>query len=710
MDARNRQRDPSGGPSRPPVIGGRWLFWMVILALLFFLFFNPFGSHAPVVPYSTFKRQVTRGNVDAIVWKGQEIRGVFGQAVQLPQGATAPSTPLMPGTAPGPSGNGAATGGSSANGGKAGSSSGSAAGGGASGGAAKGGSAGSGSGSGGSASNGAGASSGAANRAQRPTVRRFRTYVPASGDPSLLGLLQKHDVTIQTRPPGSHDLWLPLLLGGLPILLLIVGGMWLARRMGGGAGGGQNIFSVGKSRAKLFDRERVSVSFDDVAGTDGAKTELQETVSYLKSPAKFLRLGGRTPSGVLLVGPPGTGKTLLARAVAGEAGVPFFSTSGSDFMEMFVGVGASRVRDMFEEAKKHQPAILFIDELDSIGRRRGAGLGGGHDEREQTLNQLLSEMDGFEPAQSVVVMGATNRPDVLDPALMRPGRFDKQVTVDLPTRNARLEILRIHARGKPLADDVDLDELARGTPGMSGADLENLLNEAALHAADKDKDEIARADVEAARDQIFLGRQREGLTLTDEDKRMIAYHEGGHAVVASLLEHADPVNKVTIVPRGRAMGVTQQLPERDRYVVPKEFLLDRLAVMMGGRAAERLVLGTSTSGAAADLQQASQLARSMVTELGMVDTLGPVSFKQREGQVFLGEELREPRSYSEETGREIDRAVRELLEEAMARARDIVERHRQALDGVAARLVEQEELNGSEVQRLVRRPQPAAAD
>jgi len=684
------------------MMGGRWLFWLTILALLFFLFFRPFGGRAPTVPYSTFKQQVSQGNVTAITWKGQEIRGSFQKAVSVPQGAAGPPSSLVPGNATAGGGSASGTASGTASGNASGNASGSQNGGHDSGqsGAASNGQSGS--------QNGSTPSSSA--RRQAPKVQRFRTYVPVSGDPGLLELLQKHGVTVQTEPAGNNGFLLPLLLAGLPILLLIFGGMWLARRMGGGAGGGQSLFSVGKSKAKLFDRERVSVTFDDVAGTEGAKSELQETVSYLTSPQKFLRLGGRTPSGVLLVGPPGTGKTLLARAVAGEAGVPFFSTSGSDFMEMFVGVGASRVRDMFQEAKKHEPAILFIDELDSIGRKRGAGLGGGHDEREQTLNQLLNEMDGFEPAHSVVVMAATNRPDVLDPALMRPGRFDKQVTVDLPTKNARLEILEIHARGKPLADDVDLEELARGTPGMSGADLENLLNESALHAASQNKDEIAREDVGAARDQIFLGRQREGLTLTDEDKRMIAYHEGGHAVVASLLEHADPVEKVTIVPRGRAMGITQQLPDRDRYVVAKEFLLDRLAVMMGGRAAERLVLGTSTSGAAADLQQASRLARSMVKELGMADALGPVSFKQHEGQVFLGEELRESKSFSDETGREIDRAVRDLLEEAMARARDIIERRRDALDAIAARLMEHEEMTGAEVKRLVDRPATAAAD
>ncbi len=688
-----------GPGQRPRPSGSRWILWMLLGLLVYFLFFNPFGSNNSGVPYSTFKQQVQQGNVSVIHWKGQRIQGTFRKPVQLPAstGSAAPPRGLLPAPAPAPGGSQGQAGQSQAGHSQAGQSSGASTSG-PSGGASQRGS-----------SPGAGAPGSSASSSQTRTVKRFVTYVPSGGDPGLLASLQKHDVTVVTQPPGNGSLWVTLLVTGLPILLLVFGGLWFMRRMGGQGGAGQNIFSVGKSKAKLFDREKVSVSFDDVAGTEGAKAELQETVTYLKSPERFQRLGGRTPSGVLLVGPPGTGKTLLARAVAGEAGVPFFSTSGSDFVEMFVGVGASRVRDMFQEARKHQPAILFIDELDSVGRKRGAGLGGGNDEREQTLNQLLSEMDGFEPHESVVVMAATNRPDVLDPALMRPGRFDKQVTVDLPTRNARLEILRIHARGKPLAADVDLDELARGTPGMSGADLENLLNEAALHAAQTDKSEIERVDVEAARDQVYLGRARVGLSLTEEDRRMIAYHEGGHAVVAATLEFADPVSKVTIVPRGRAMGVTQQLPDRDRYVVPKEYLLDRLAVMMGGRAAERLVLDTSTSGAAADLQQASQLARRMVKELAMVDSLGPVSFKEHEGQVFLGEELREARSYSEDTGREIDRAVRELLEEAFERATDTLVRNRPALDALARTLVEHEEVDGPTVMRLLERGEPTAA-
>jgi cell division protease FtsH len=431
------------------------------------------------------------------------------------------------------------------------------------------------------------------------TYTSFITYLPSFGDEGLLEQLENQGVDIETQP--ERDLsWWAILLNLLPFLLLIGIGYVVMRRM---QIQGQGIFSMGRSRAKLYDQTEEGTTFDDVAGAQGAKTELGEIIEFLKRPERFQRLGGEIPKGVLLVGPPGTGKTLLARAVAGEAAVPFFSITGSDFMEMFVGVGASRVRGMFDDAKKAAPSIIFIDELDSIGRRRGAGLGGGHDEREQTLNQLLSELDGFEATQNVIVMAATNRPDILDPALLRPGRFDRRITVDLPTMQARQEILEIHAQNKPLAEDVDLENLARGTPGFSGADLENLLNEAALLAARQDKEVIELEDVEEARDKIMLGLEREGLALTDEECQLLAYHEGGHAVVAAVLPHADPVHKVTIVPRGRAMGVTQQLPRGDKYVYQREYMLDRLAVMMGGRAAEELVLGTATSGAENDLRQ-----------------------------------------------------------------------------------------------------------
>ncbi|MCB0061583.1 MAG: ATP-dependent zinc metalloprotease FtsH, partial [Caldilineaceae bacterium] len=439
-------------------------------------------------------------------------------------------------------------------------------------------------------------------------VVNFATYLPSFGDDRLMDLLEAHHVAVTARPASSGSFWV-LLLNFLPFLFLIGLGFWWFSRMRGQM---QSVFSVGKSQAQVFNQEEANVTFGDVAGANGAKTELREIIEFLKAPQHFQRLGGEMPKGVLLVGPPGTGKTLLARAVAGEAGVPFFSITGSNFMEMFVGVGASRVRDLFEKAKKAAPAIIFIDELDSIGRRRGAGLGGGHDEREQTLNQLLSALDGFEPNENVVVMAATNRPDILDPALLRPGRFDRQITVDLPTMANRLEILKIHARNKPLAAEVDLIDIARGTPGLSGADLRNLLNEAALLAARKDKQAIENEDIENARDKILMGLERESLILTDHERKLVAYHEAGHAITAAILPNADPIHKVTIVPRGRAMGVTQQMPDQEMYIYPREYLLERIAVMMGGRAAEELIFDTATSGAENDLKEATQLVRKMV--------------------------------------------------------------------------------------------------
>jgi cell division protease FtsH len=446
------------------------------------------------------------------------------------------------------------------------------------------------------------------------SYKDFYTYLPSFGDDGLLSLLESHKVDIVTEPKKDVTWWGRLLTGFLPFLLLIGLGVLLLRRFQGGLG--QNIFSMGASRARLYDRMKQKVTFDNVAGAHTAKTELSEIIEFLRDPSRFQRLGGRTPKGVLLVGPPGTGKTLLARAVAGEADVPFFSITGSDFMEVFVGVGASRVRSMFTDAKKVVPSIIFIDELDSIGRQRGAGIGGGHDEREQTLNQILSELDGFEPNQNVIVMAATNRPDILDSALLRPGRFDRRITVDLPSLKDRIEILKIHSRNKPLAEDVDLEEVARGTPGFSGADLENLLNEAAILAARKNEDKIKAKDIDEAVDKILMGLERENIAVTDEERRILAYHEAGHSVVAVALPNTNPIHKVTIVPRGMAMGVTQQLPEREKYIYPKEYMLDRLAVMMGGRAAEEVVQGTTSSGAADDLKQATRLARKMVLEWG----------------------------------------------------------------------------------------------
>ncbi|MFN2282856.1 MAG: ATP-dependent zinc metalloprotease FtsH [Anaerolineae bacterium] len=529
------------------------------------------------------------------------------------------------------------------------------------------------------------------------TYTQFITYLPSFGDDTLLSLLEANKVEIESQPETGFS-WLNLLLTIGPWLLLIGMGYMLFRRM---QGQGLSVFSMRKSQARLYDRHKEGITFEDVAGSHAAKTELHEIIDFLKEPARFQRLGGAMPRGVLLVGPPGTGKTLLARAVAGEANVPFFSITGSDFMEMFVGVGASRVRDLFSEAKNAAPCIIFIDELDSIGRTRGTGLGGAHDEREQTLNQLLSELDGFEPNENVIVMAATNRPDVLDPALLRPGRFDRRITVDLPTMRNRLEILKIHARDKPLSEDVDLERVARGTPGFSGADLENLLNEAALLAARRDADAIESQDIEEARDKILMGLERDNLALTDEECRMLAYHEAGHAIVAAVLPNADPIHKVTIVPRGQAMGVTQQLPRKDKYIYPREYMQDRLAVMMGGRAAENLVLGTSTSGAADDLKQATRLARKMVLSWGMGEQFEHIAFGEQREQVFLGEEIAQRRDYSEDTAREVDEEIRNILERAYNQALETLREHREQLDHLAGELLQHEEIPGEKVVELV---------
>jgi cell division protease FtsH len=526
---------------------------------------------------------------------------------------------------------------------------------------------------------------------------KFVTYLPSFGDDELLALLEEQGVEVTTEPESDFSWW-TILFNFLPFALIIGFGYLLFSRM---RSQGQSIFSVGRSRAKLYDREQERTTFDDVAGARGPKTELREIIEFLKSPERFQSLGGEIPTGVLLVGPPGTGKTLLARAVAGEAQVPFFSITGSDFMEMFVGVGASRVRSMFSEAKKASPSIIFIDELDSIGRRRGAGLGGGHDEREQTLNQLLSEMDGFEPNEGVIVMAATNRPDILDPALLRPGRFDRRITVDLPTMQDRFKVMEIHARNKPLADDVDLERIARGTPGFSGADLENLLNEAALLAARKDKEAIEQTDIDQARDKILLGLERDSLALTEEECKLLAYHEAGHALTAAVLPKADPIHKVTIVPRGRSMGVTQQLPERDKYIYQREYMLDRMAVMMGGRAAEDLVFQTVTSGAENDLKQATQLARKMVLDWGMSAKFKHMALGGRREQVFLGEEIAQRREYSETTAREVDEEIKTILSGAYEKAVATLQEHRDALDRLATVLLEQEEIPGERVLELV---------
>ncbi len=510
-------------------------------------------------------------------------------------------------------------------------------------------------------------------------------------------------VIFETPQPGFASTWLPLLL---PVGLIILFFVWMNRRAQGQMNG---MMSIGRSRAKTYSSENPGTTFDDVAGYDGVKQEIREVVDFLKKPEKFAEVGARVPKGILLVGPPGTGKTLLARAVAGEAGVPFLSVTGSDFMEMFVGVGASRVRDLFETARKMGRAIIFIDELDSIGRKRGAGLGGGHDEREQTLNQMLSEMDGFEASEGIVVLAATNRPDILDPALLRPGRFDRQVVVPLPELSDRRAILAVHAKGKSLADDVDLDVLARGTPGMSGADLANLINEAALIAVRENFDAISAGHLEAARDRTIMGQKRESMALTESEKEAIAFHEAGHALCAALLPTADPLHKVTIIPSGMALGMTMQLPEEERHIYRQDYIEDSLVVRMGGRIAEELEFGVISTGAQNDLEGATELARKMVRQWGMSERIGPMAWGSQ-NQVFLGDDLMNSRDYSDATAREIDEEMHRILVFHESRCRDLLTENRSALNLVARALLEHETISGQEVERLVAlAAQPASA-
>ena len=484
------------------------------------------------------------------------------------------------------------------------------------------------------------------------------------------------------------------------IFLFLVFGLLILWMRRSAQGQMSAITSIGRSRAKLYSTERPKTTFDDVAGYNGVKQEISEVVDFLKNPDRFAEIGAKIPKGILLVGPPGTGKTLLARAVAGEAGVPFMSVSGSDFMEMFVGVGASRVRDMFQTARKQAPAIVFVDEIDSIGRKRGAGLGGGHDEREQTLNQMLSEMDGFEATEGIVMIAATNRPDILDPALLRPGRFDRQVVVPLPDLDERQPILEVHSKGKKIGSDVDLSVVARGTPGMSGADLANLVNEAALHAVRRGSKEIEMADFEEARDRVLMGARRDSLALNGEEKERVAYHEGGHAVLAYVLEHADPVHKVTILPTGMALGVTQQLPMEERHIYGLDYIADSLAVRMGGRVAEMVIYGNLSTGANNDLVGATELARKMVREWGMSDRFGPMAWGSQ-GVVFLGEDLMHSRDYSEDTSRVIDEEVERILREQEERATQTLRTHRPGLEALAHALLEKETVDGAEVGRIV---------
>ena len=529
----------------------------------------------------------------------------------------------------------------------------------------------------------------------------YTTITPDSpnGDPGLYDKLAAKNINITAENPPEPPWWSQMLSSLLPILLLC--GVWFYM-MQQSQGGGGRVMNFGKSRARMSGSDKVKVNFKDVAGADEAKQELQEVVEFLKHPKKYNELGARIPKGVLLFGPPGTGKTLLAKAVAGEAGVPFFSISGSDFVEMFVGVGASRVRDLFEQAKKNAPCIVFIDEIDAVGRQRGAGLGGGHDEREQTLNQLLVEMDGFAANEGIIIIAATNRPDILDPALLRPGRFDRQIVVDKPDVRGRLAILKVHAKGKPVGADVDLDILARRTPGFTGADLANLVNEAALLAARRDKHKIEMQELEEAIERVIAGPERKSHIMSDEEKRLTAYHEGGHTLVGMMLEHADPVHKVTIIPRGRAGGYTLMLPKEDRNYATRSELMDRIKVAMGGRVAEEVVLQEISTGDSQDIKQASRIVRSIVMEYGTSNAPGPVSYGEgSDHQVFLGRDFNNQRNYSEEGASEIDKEVRRITEDAYASCRTIIRENRDKLELIAQALIERETLTAKELEELL---------
>jgi cell division protease FtsH len=525
----------------------------------------------------------------------------------------------------------------------------------------------------------------------------FRTYKPNS-DADLTQLLLDKKVAIQAKPDEEKFSWFSIFISWFPLILLV--GVWIFFMRQMQAGGGKAM-SFGKSRAKLLTENQVKITFEDVAGIEEAKEELNEIISFLKDPKKFTKLGGRIPKGVLLMGPPGTGKTLLARAIAGEAGVPFFSISGSDFVEMFVGVGASRVRDLFLQGKKSAPCIIFIDEIDAVGRHRGAGLGGGHDEREQTLNQLLVEMDGFESNEGVILIAATNRPDVLDPALLRPGRFDRQVVVPRPDVKGREMILGVHAKKVPLSPDVDLAVIARGTPGFSGADLANVVNEAALLAAREDKTVVESIDFDNAKDKVLMGVERRSMVISDEEKKSTAYHEAGHTLVARTIPGTDPVHKVSIIPRGRALGVTMQLPIEDKHSYSREVLLARIAVLMGGRAAEDIIFNTFTTGAGNDIEQATEMARKMVCEWGMSDKLGPLSFGKKDEQIFLGREMSTHKNYSEATAVEIDTEIRRIVDESYTKAHSILQANLQNLHNLSECLIEKENLTGAEVDEII---------
>ena len=541
-------------------------------------------------------------------------------------------------------------------------------------------------------------------RARTRDGRSFTVYSPS--DIWMVGDLMKYGVQVNAKPEEEQSLLLNIFVSWFPMLLLI--GVWVffMRQMQGGGRGG--AFSFGKSRARMLDESNNAITFADVAGCDEAKEEVQELVEFLRDPSKFQKLGGRIPRGVLMVGSPGTGKTLLAKAIAGEAKVPFFSISGSDFVEMFVGVGAARVRDMFENAKKHSPCILFIDEIDAVGRQRGAGLGGGNDEREQTLNQLLVEMDGFETGQGVIVIAATNRPDVLDPALLRPGRFDRQVVVPLPDIRGREQILTVHMRKVPMAPDVRADVLARGTPGFSGADLANLVNEAALFAARRNGRLVEMIDFERAKDKIIMGAERRSIVMPEDERQNTAYHESGHAIVARMLPKTDPVHKVTIIPRGRALGVTMQLPERDRYSMDRDRMLNTISVLFGGRIAEEVFMHQMTTGASNDFERATSIARDMVTRYGMSDVLGPMVYAENEGEIFLGRSITKTTNMSEETMRKVDSEIRRIIDEQYSVARRILEDNRDKVEVMAKALLDWETIDADQIEDIIagRPPRP----
>ncbi|NCO67095.1 MAG: cell division protein FtsH [Nitrospirae bacterium CG_4_10_14_0_8_um_filter_41_23] len=527
--------------------------------------------------------------------------------------------------------------------------------------------------------------------------KKFKTYTAEY--PDLVKILRSNNVRITAKPEEQNPWYWTILFSWGPIILLI--GIWIffMRQM---QTGGNRALSFGKAKAKLVSEKSVKVTFADVAGIEEAKGEVQEIIDFLKDPQKFQRLGGKIPKGVLLVGAPGTGKTLLARAIAGEAGVPFFSMSGSDFVEMFVGVGASRVRDLFDQAKKSAPCIIFIDEIDAVGRQRGAGLGGGHDEREQTLNQLLVEMDGFESNQGVIILAATNRPDVLDPALLRPGRFDRQVVVPQPDVKGRLEIIKVHIRDIPVEESVSLEQIARGTPGLSGADLANLVNEAALLAARKSKSKVGISDFEAARDKVLMGVERKSMIISETEKRNTAYHEAGHTLVAKLTPGTDPIHKVSIIPRGRALGVTQQLPIDDKYTYSQDYLMKALSVLLGGRAAEEIALKHTTTGAGNDLERATELARKMVTEWGMSEKLGPLTFGKKDEQIFLGREIARHKDYSEKTAVDIDEEVKRIVIEAYNTSKNLLTENQDLLEAFAKALLEKETMDRAEIDSLIK--------